>query len=338
MAGVKITDLNPLGTTPADDDVLIIVDTDEDQTKQISVSNLFSTALSIASAEQITVYDSETDALFYPLFAPSTNGGQTVHADPDLNYNPLANIFTAPFFQGDGSFLTGVKADSAANATFALTSGDALANIYDSGSGVRITGDTRIDSNLSVGGNVTIDGIFSGDGSGLTNIPAEALNSKASELKTSVLNDSSGLHYLILRSTPTGFDSANTTSYLTYDPQTFTLSALNFSGDGSNLTNVTAITATNATNVAVTSVSDSAQYYVHLGSTSSGNDNTSVHTGLSYNPFRGKLSTTRFSTENWEMFESANELFFAYNGVKKAKIDASGNVSITGTLTESASL
>lgn len=332
MAGVKITDLPSLSVTPDDDDVLILVDTSDDETKQITIANLFSTALSTASAEQVSVNDSETDATFFLTFVSQTSGGQVITADPELTYNPLSNILTAGFFEGDGSGLTGVNADSAVNATFALTSGDALANIRDSESGVTIPGALTVDSDLIVRGTIF------GDGSGLTNIPAEALNSKASQVNSLILNDSSGLHYLMLRSSPTGFDSVNTTSYLTYDPQTFTFSAQNFSGDGSSLTNVTALTATNAANVAVTSVSDSAQYYVHLGSTSSGNDNVSVNTGLSYNPFRGNLSTKVFSTENWEMFESANELFFAYNGVKKAKIDASGNVSITGTLTESATL
>ena len=142
----------------------------------------------------------------------------------------------------------------------------------------------------------------------------------------------------MLRGSQTGMDSVNTTSYLSYDPQTFTLSAQNFSGDGSSLTNVAALSATNAANVAVTAVTDSATYYLHLGSTTSGNDNVNTNIGLTYNPFREKLSTGVFATDNWEMYESANELFFAYNGVKKAKIDASGNMSIAGTLTESASL
>lgn len=332
MAGVKITDLPSLNVTPDDEDVLILVDTSDDETKQITIANLFSTALSTASAEQVVVNDSETDATFFLTFVSQTSGGQVITADPELNYNPLSNILTAGFFEGDGSGLTGVNADSAVNATFALTSGDALANIRDSASGITVPGNLTVDSDLIVRGTIF------GDGSGLTNIPAEALNSKASQVNALVLNDSSGLHYLMLRGSPTGFDSVNTTSYLTYDPQTFTFSAQYFSGDGADLTNVAALTATNAANVAVTSVSDSAQYYVHLGSTSSGNDNVSVNTGLSYNPFREKLSTSVFSTENWEMFESANELFFAYNGVKKAKIDASGNVSIAGTLTESATL
>jgi len=332
MAGVKISDLPILDEEPDNLDLIVVVDTDEDTTKQITVGNLLSSALNAASSAQVDIDDSAVNAAFFLTFVSSTAGSQVVTADPDLTYNPVQNILTAGFFEGDGSLLTGVLADSAATATFALTSGDALANAIDSATGLRITGETTIDSDLIVRGTIF------GDGSGLTNIPAEALNSQATLVSAKILNDSSGVHYLMLRNLQTGMDSVNTTSYLTYDPQTFTLSAQNFSGDGSSLTNVAALSATNAANVAVTAVTDSATYYLHLGSTTSGNDNVNTNIGLTYNPFREKLSTGVFATDNWEMYESANELFFAYNGVKKAKIDASGNMSIAGTLTESASL
>jgi len=493
MAGVKITDLDELGAAPADADVLIIVDTSENATKQISVQNLLSAAQDAASAQvadQFKIEDVDTDATFYPVFVSALTGADSAKVDADLRYNALTNILTAGFFAGDGSALTNVNADSALNASnallavtaitalgalaadsaalaayalfaeradsatnatnavfanqallaltadsannatnaifaqyalradsatnatnaliaqtavfaetadsantatfalnaqsaqiatfadsatnatnainaqfaqnsltadsalnaanailaqYALTSGDALFNIYDSSNGVRILGEATVDSDLyvkgdaRVDGNLNVGGVITGDGSGLTNVTSTTV-SLTSQQTDAVTLDSTGVHYLMLRTLQTGFDSVSTTADLVYDPQTFTLSATAFSGDGTNLTNVTSVSSTNAANVAVTTVADSATYYVHLGSTTSGNDNVNVNTDLTYNPFRNKLSTGIFATDNWEMFESANELFFSYQGVKKVKFDSAGNVFMTGNLTQGASL
>lgn len=496
MAGVKITDLDELTGAPADNDILVIVDTNENATKFISVTNLLSAAQDASTAEtasKILIEDVETDAPFYPMFAASAPGiaaADSAKVDLDLTYNPLTNTLTAGFFSGNGSLLTAVKADSALNAanailalqantalfadaadsannattalaalradsatnatnaifattanfafgadssnnaTFAIeatraltadsainatfantaltanfaltadsantatfafnsqtsqfantadsaanatnavnaqfadnaltadsatnasfalvaqraiTSDDALFNIYDSSNGVRILGEATVDSDLYVKGDARIDGnlnvggILSGDGSGLTNVTSTTV-SLTSQQTDAVTLDSTGVHYLMLRTLQTGFDSVSTTADLIYDPQTFTLSVTAFSGDGANLTNVTSVNSTNAANVAVTTVADSAEYFVHLGSTSSGNDNVNVNTGLRFNPFRGRLSTDTFRAGDWDVYESAGNLTISYQGVKKMRLDTSGNLAITGTLSQSATL
>ena len=66
--------------------------------------------------------------------------------------------------------------------------------------------------------------------------------------------------------------------------------------------------------------------------------NVNVNTGLVYNPSSNKLSSSIFSTPNWEVFEESGKLLFSQDGVKKMRLDSSGNLAITGTLTESATL
>lgn len=342
MAGIKITDLDTLGATPAGDDVLVIVDTNENQTKQVTVSELLagaSAAATAAIASQIVVEEDSTNAPFYLTFVDSVDGAYTANTDPALNYNPNLNILSAGFFSGNGSLLNNVKADSALNASFALEAANALSNADDSALGVRIYGETTVDSDLVVKGNITSFGTFYGDGSGLTGITSTAVTTAAEQTDAKIA-DSNGVHYLMLRTIQTGYDSVSTIADLVYDPQTNTLSSSYFSGDGSSLTNLSADSATNAANVKVTAVSsaDSSTYYVHLGSTTSGNDNVNVNTGLSYVPSTQKLSTSIFATENWDLYESDNSLFFAYQGVKKAKLDSNGDMFLVGTLTQTASL
>ena len=129
-----------------------------------------------------------------------------------------------------------------------------------------------------------------------------------------------------------------TNAYLTYDPITSILSALSFQGDGSNLTNVSAVNSTNAEQVSVSSVSDNTQYYLHIGSVASGNDNVNVSTNLLYNPSTNKLTTSIFSSGDWEVFESAGVLTFRHDGVNKMTLDSTGDLAIAGTLTQSATL
>lgn len=101
-----------------------------------------------------------------------------------------------------------------------------------------------------------------------------------------------GTYYLITREERNpGFDSANTSSALTFDASTSTLSATNFSGDGSSISNVAAASATNATNVAITTATNDATFYVHFGNATSGNDGVNVNTSLTYNPADNLLTS-----------------------------------------------
>lgn len=388
MAGVKITELPQLSVTPDNDDILIVVDTDENVTKYVSVSTLSSAitageSIESQTAKTVLIQDVDSDALYYPLFSYNTPGvsgaADSVKADTNFTYNPGTNVLSANFFSGDGSLLTGVLADSALVATtalFALTTNNALTadsainstnantaltalnalaadsalnaanallatvaieslgdldNVIDSATGARVLGDLVVDSDLTVGG------ILYGDGSGLTNVTSTAVTTTSEKIDAKI-TDSSGLHYLMLRTLSTGYDSVSTTADLSYDPTTAILSATSFQGDGANLTNVSAVNSVNANNVLVTTVSNNAQYYLHFGSVASGNDNVNVSTGLLYNPSDNKLTSSIFSTQNWEVFESSGKLLFSQNGVKKMRLDSAGNLALAGTLTESVTL
>ena len=385
MAGVKITELPQLSATPDDNDVVIIVDTDQNITKHITIQNLLASTVSedediaAQTSTKIFIADVDSDAPYYPLFAyntPTANAEDSVKADTNFTYNPGTNVLSANFFSGDGSLLTNVTTDSAANATnallanYATNAGQALTadsatiassalhaltadsatnaanavlaatatrslgdldNVIDSDTGARVLGDLTVDSDLHVAG------ILYGDGTGLTNITSTAVTTTSEKTDAKEV-DSSGLHYLMLRTLSTGYDSVSTTGDLSYDPATAVLSATSFQGDGANLTNVSAVNSVNANNVLVSTVSDNTQYYLHFGSVASGNDNVNVNTGLVYNPSSNKLSSSIFSTPNWEVFESSGKLLFSQGGVKKMRLDSSGNLAITGTLSESATL
>ena len=325
MAGVKITELPQLSATPDDNDVVIIVDTDQNVTKRITIQNLLASTVSedddiaAQTSTKIFIADVDSDAPYYPLFAyntPSANGEDSVKADTNFTYNPGTNVLSANFFSGNGYLLTGVTVDSAENATnallanYATNAGQALTadsatiassalhaltadsatnatnavlaatatqslgdldNVIDSDTGARVLGDITVDSDLHVGG------ILYGDGTGLTNITSTAVTTASEKIDAKEV-DSSGLHYLMLRTLSTGYDSVSTTGDLSYDPATAILSASSFQGDGANLTNVSAVNSVNANNVLVSTVSDNAQYYLHFGSVASGNDNVNVNT------------------------------------------------------------
>lgn len=326
------------------------------------------------TARSIFIQGTDSDHSYFPLFsynAPTSSGASdSVKADTNFTYNPATNTLSASFFSGNGSLLTNVLADSAAVATSAITADSAtnatnantaltainalsadsainasnallatvaieslgdLDNVIDSATGARVLGNLVVDSDLNVGG------ILYGDGSGLTNITSTAVVT-ASEKTDAKLANSSGLHYLMLRTLSTGYDSVSTNADLTYDPITSILSASSFQGDGSNLTNVSAVNSTNAQQVLVSSVSDNTQYYLHIGSVASGNDNVNVSTNLLYNPSTNKLTTSIFSSGDWEVFENSGSLTFRYNGVNKMTLNSTGDLAIAGTLTQSATL
>lgn len=78
---------------------------------------------------------------------------------------------------------------------------------------------------------------------------------------------------------------------LTFNPSTSTLTATTFAGNAS-----TATTATNATNGTTVAVSNSASYFpLFVSSSSNGNQAFDLGTGLTFNPSTNNLSTTTFT-------------------------------------------
>jgi len=132
---------------------------------------------------------------------------------------------------------------------------------------------------------------FSGNATTATFATTATTATQSYQLATDSVG-ATGTYYLITREQRNpGFDSANTSSALTFDASTETLAATNFSGDGSSLNNVAASSATNATNVAITTATNDATFYVHFGNATSGNDGVNVNTSLTYNPADNLLTS-----------------------------------------------
>lgn len=143
---------------------------------------------------------------------------------------------------------------------------------------------TRSSGNFSAG---TITATLSGTATNATNV--------------AITNDTTtnGTHYVHLGDATSGNDGVKVSSTkLTFNPSTGTLTATAFSGDGSNLTSVTAssaTTATNATNVAVTTSTTSSDFKIPFANTTvstTGNygllqDSTATFT---YNPSTNTLT------------------------------------------------
>lgn len=119
----------------------------------------------------------------------------------------------------------------------------------------------------------------------------------ATESKT-VLYDSAaaGTYQLIMKlGALAGYDSSNFDKDVSYNTTSQTLSAPNFSGDGSNISNVAASSATTASAVNVSTVGDDATFYIHFGDQTTGTDALNVNTNLNYNPSSGLMSVTNVS-------------------------------------------
>ena len=112
MAGVKIPDLNPIGTL-ANDDVFVVVDTSEDETKRISFGDLNTQTDSALNASNALVADKiEITANSDPVqkfvhFGSSNSGYDDVNVSGSLTYVPSNGTLTATRFNGDGSLLLG---------------------------------------------------------------------------------------------------------------------------------------------------------------------------------------------------------------------------------------
>ena|SRR6056300_1487838 len=234
-------------------------------------------------AYQINTVSSSLDAVFYPTFVGSTPGPDSVNTSENLTFNAFEGTFGAPFFVGDGRFLTNIEASSASANEINATS-----------SGVNASHHVMFRENATGLDSTNTDGAFLYNPStntiqGTTETEL-FLYGGAQWTKKTISSSASGLNYITMKSSATGLDSVSTDVGLTYDATTETLVASFFEGDGSSITNVDAVTATTATNVTINAVSDNAVYYVHMGSAASGGDGVNVDTTLRYNPSLNRLN------------------------------------------------
>jgi hypothetical protein len=234
--------------------------------------------------------DSSTSTTTYPLLSGSTGTGPIVpFTDTNkLSYNASTGALSATLLVGDGSLITnlplsggGVLAQ-AVNVVPSVVDASHSILFTQSASGVdSVNTSTLLTYNPSTGALGATS--FAGFGRDLVDVPAIQLQT--------FTNPTVGTQYILMKATQTGMDSVATDGSITFDAATNTLSATNFSGDGSNISNVAALSATNATNVGITAVSADATYYLHFGSSASGNDNVNVDLNLTYNPALNILNT-----------------------------------------------
>ena len=259
-------------------------------------------ATNAGSSYQIQVKGEEASSSVFDVFFSGsvkarTTGSVTtdsVSASDGFTYRPSDGTLTVARVAG--------TADNSLNAAQVTTVGrsssaSALEVLYTGTTVVRADGTTYTDSvgvsdsftytpstnTLTVG---RVDGIA--DSAIVANtIRARAQDSSSDSLevlftRTSVARPSNQIFT----------DSVGISSSLTYTPNSGTLTAQYFSGNGSGLTNVaalTATTATNAANVSVAAVSTSAEHYLHFGTAISGYDDVNIDADLTYNPSTNAL-------------------------------------------------
>lgn len=229
----------------------------------------------------------DTNTTMFPLFSETQDQCDSVHTDTAMTYNPGTNTLTAGFFQGDGSLLTNVTA-SVGSASLIETE---LATVDTTHYMVIKPTSTGADSALTDPQLLynPIDNVITdaNDGNSLFMV-GTAKNATRSSAKTA----SGTTNYLLMRTDGVAGnqDSASFATGLTFNATTETLSATNFTGDGSALTGVSATSATTTTNVTVSSVSDDATYYLHMGSVTSGGDGVDVDVDLRFNPSTNRMA------------------------------------------------
>jgi len=240
-------------------------------------------------ADTIATTTAASETTLYPFLGTAQTGLQsTLAADAALTYNASNGRLTSTAFSGDGSLLTNLPIPGGGSIANAL---NVLPSAVDASHSILfVQSATGVDSvNTDAGllynplSNLLTVGAFSGEGKLLTEVPATKINSN--------FNPTTGTQYVMMKATQTGSDSVSVDGGIVFDAATNTLTATNLAGNGSNITDVTATNATNAVNVGVTTINDSATYYVHLGSAASGNDNTNVDLNLTYNPLQNLMNT-----------------------------------------------
>jgi hypothetical protein len=248
-----------------------------------------SNAVQAQYADTIATTTAASETTLYPFMGTAQTGLQaTLAADAALTYNASNGRLSSTAFSGDGSLLTNLPIPGGGSIANAL---NVLPSAVDASHSILfVQSATGVDSvNTDAGllynplSNLLTAGAFSGEGKLLTEVPAVKINSN--------FNPTTGTQYIMLKASQTGSDSVSTDGGIVFDAGTNTLTATNLAGNGSNITDVAAVSATNAANIAITTINDSATYYVHLGSAASGNDNTNVDLNLTYNPLQNLLNS-----------------------------------------------
>jgi hypothetical protein len=300
-------------------------------------------ATNAGSSYQIQVKGEEVSSSVFDVFFSGsvkarTTGSVTtdsVSASDGFTYRPSDGTLTVARVAG--------TADNSLNAVQVTTVGksssaSALEVLYTGTTVVRANGTTYTDSvgvsdsftytpstnTLTVG---RLDGVAD------SAIVANTIRARAQD------SSSDSLEVLFTRTSVTRTqnqiftDSVGISSSLTYTPNSGTLTAQYFSGNGSGLTNVAALTATvatNAANVAIAAVSTSAEHYLHFGTAISGYDDVNIDADLTYNP---STNTLRLDADGASLVIGENtNIQFSHSGTN-AFIDVNtGNLYVRDNL------
>jgi len=233
---------------------------------------------------------------YHLMIRKTTTGEDSVQTASNLLFNPNTGVFSAPFVAGDGSQLTGVKADSALVAASALSANFAV-NATNADSAlvaatallaVRATiADSAALAALSVRADLATYALAadSAIASSTTLLADRSTNviAVAATSETAV--------YPILVDGLTGKQLPLTDGPLVYNPQTETLSVTKITGDGSGLTNLP-LTASGvvATAVNVTPTAVDASHSIIFTQSPTGVDSVNTDPDFTYNPSTNLLS------------------------------------------------
>lgn len=168
--------------------------------------------------------------------------------------------------------------------------------------GLTILGDTVIDSDLTVRGDIGWGGVATGDGFGITNIQYALRSDSADHSRVSKFQEVAPLtdvqnYFVAMSPVETGEDSVNTDTGLYFNKNLEVLFAPGFSGDGSLLVNVKADSADHAR---VSKFQEVAQtvaagtYYPTMVGILDGEDSVNTNANVSYNTVTEVFGAPKF--------------------------------------------
>jgi len=245
------------------------------------------TATTATNAGHATTADSATSATTAGSATNATNATNCTNAT-EATHATSADTATSAGTAGSATDSTNAAniatATSSTSANFypvfvSTTSGNLPAKVD---AGLTYNPNTNILSS-TFSGNITGDVTGNTSGSSGT-CTGNAGSSTYASAVTVVADGTNATFYPAFYSATTGNLATKLDADLTYNPNTNTLTAVNYSGTIAN--------ATNAANVAIATDATAASFYVPFYSTTTGNLPTKVDAGIAYNPSTNVLTST----------------------------------------------
>ena len=175
--------------------------------------------------------------------------------------------------------------------------------------GLAILGDTVIDSDLTVRGDLGWGGVATGDGFGITNIQFALRSDSADHARVSKFQQVAPLsdvqnYFITMSPVETGEDSVNTDNTVYFNKNLNTLYAPGFAGDGSLLINVNADSADHARvskfqEVAQTQVGGT--YYPLMAGILDGEDSVNTNSLVNYDTINEVFSAPNFAGDGSQL-------------------------------------